>query len=131
MPRYLVTLREVRQYEVRVEADTSADAAEAIDGDSQMHNFVGVVSYEIHDVEREKREPRIDASAAVGLLRQEWRRLCALSLGGDPRRETRQLLVYSRQIVSGLDDEEIVAIATGHATLEGVSPGPLEYKEVK
>lgn len=89
-------------------------------------------------MEKDERGPKINANAVVGLLRQKLHQLAVKqqpAFGAELRaKQDAQLrngvLEFSRDIVSGLTDDQIMAIARGEAVLEGVTPGPITYKEL-
>jgi len=62
---------------------------------------------------------RVNASAVVGLLRHEW----------EKRHNEGDVIGLAPAIISGLTDEQVLAIAKGTATLEGCTPGPITYLE--
>ena len=90
-------------------------------------------------MERDEKGPKINANVVVALLRQERNRLAIKqqpAFGAELReKQTAQMrkaiLEFSRDIVEGLDDDQIMALARGQAVLEGVTPGPITYKELE
>jgi hypothetical protein len=88
-------------------------------------------------MEKDDKGPKINANVVVGLLQRERQRLQASeqpAFGAERRRKQQEriremLLKFSRDIVSGLEDDQIMAISEGRAELRGVTPGPLTYEE--
>lgn len=90
-------------------------------------------------MEKDANGPRINANVVVGLLRQERNRLAVKqqpAFGAELREKQavqmrKAILEFSRDIVEGLDDDQIMALSEGRAVLEGVTPGPITYKELE
>ena len=88
--------------------------------------------------EEDEKGPKINANVGVALLRQERNRLAVKqqpAFGAELREKQaaqmrKAILEFSRDIVEGLDDDQIVALSEGRAVLEGVTPGPITYKEL-